>query len=151
MEYGKFNSADELLKGYIQLEKSFTQKCQQLAALEKQLNGSGTSEITPPQPENAQSTADDAVGSVPCDGADSRSQVNCSAVSNPDERIGQYHAPHPEYGTAVSPQPQEGVLSDANRQASPKVMTGGGNVSPALPNRPRTIKEASDLAKKYFD
>lgn len=33
MTYGKFASAEELLKGYNQLEKSFTQKCQQLAAL----------------------------------------------------------------------------------------------------------------------
>ncbi len=38
MEYGKFNSAEELLKGYTELEKSFTQKCQQLSALEKQYN-----------------------------------------------------------------------------------------------------------------
>ncbi len=33
MTYGKFASAEELLKGYNELEKSFTQKCQQLAAL----------------------------------------------------------------------------------------------------------------------
>ncbi len=29
MEYGKFSSAEELLRGYEELEKSFTRKCQQ--------------------------------------------------------------------------------------------------------------------------
>ena len=37
MEYGKFSSAEELMKGYTELEKSFTQKCQQLSALQKQI------------------------------------------------------------------------------------------------------------------
>ena len=35
MTYGKFATAEELLKGYVELEKSFTQKCQQLAALKE--------------------------------------------------------------------------------------------------------------------
>ena len=36
MDFGKFASAEELLKSYNQLEKSFTQKCQQLSALERE-------------------------------------------------------------------------------------------------------------------
>ena len=116
MEYGKFNSAEELLKGYESLEKSFTQKCQQLSALEKKLNESGTNEASSPQQEAEQSVANDTVDTVPTPvSADSSQQVNqCPA------------------------------------DILPRVMTSGGNVSCALPNRPKTLKEASELAKKYF-
>ena len=136
MEYGKFNSAEELLKGYTELEKSFTQKCQQLSELQKQIadnqetkqvvqdenpqqveqNPVGTN--VQPSPTNAQqSTADDVAHTVPNPiGADSQTDASQSASVTP-----------------------------------PKVMTGGGNVSMALPNRPKTLKEASELAKKYFN
>lgn len=33
MEYGKFETAEELLKGYNELEKAFTKKCQELNEL----------------------------------------------------------------------------------------------------------------------
>ena len=117
MEYGKFNSAEELLKGYESLEKSFTQKCQQLSALEKKLNESGTSGSPSPQNEAGQSVANDAVSTVPeAAGADSVQPTNQSPAN----------------------------------ATPPRVMTSGGNVSCALPNRPKTLKEASELAKKYF-
>ena len=131
---GKFNSAEELLKGYTELEKSFTQKCQQLSELQKQMaeqqeakhvvqdenpqqlnNPVGTN--GQPSPTDAtQSTADDEANTVPTpSGADSPTDASQSVSVTP-----------------------------------PKVMTGGGNVSMALPNRPKTLKEASELAKKYF-
>lgn len=141
MEYGKFKSAEELLKGYEELERSFTQKCQQLADMQK--NASGTSETPPQTAEAAPSDAYDAVDSVPMQAdADSPSQVDRSAADLSVEQIRQYLARHPELS---------GLLSDAQQPTAPKVMTGGGNVSLALPNRPRTMKEASDLAKKYFN
>ena len=116
MEYGKFNSAEELLKGYESLEKSFTQKCQQLSALEKKINESGTNGVPSPQQEAEQSVANDTVDTVPTPvDADGSQQLNQSPASVP-----------------------------------PRVMTNGGNVSCALPNRPKTLKEASELAKKYF-
>ena len=129
MEYGKFNSAEELLKGYTELEKSFTQKCQQLSELQKQMvevtinqekqqteNPVGTN--GQPSPTDAtQSTADDKANTVPTpSGADSQTDASQSVSVTP-----------------------------------PKVMTGGGNVSMALPNRPKTLREASELAKKYFN
>ena len=120
MEYGKFNSAEELLKGYTELEKSFTEKCQELSALKQdianQQNDSGTSGQPSPQQTHAQSTAVD-VNTVP-------------APENADSST--------ECPSATTPIP-------------PRVMTGGGNVSMALPNRPKTLKEASELAKKYFN
>ena len=125
MEYGKFNSAEELLKGYTELEKSFTQKCQQLSELQKQMvegNKQERQQEIPvgtngqPSPNDAaQSTADDAACTVPApNDADSHSRESQSVA------------------------------------LPPKVMTGGGNVSMALPNRPKTLKEASELAKKFF-
>ena len=116
MEYGKFNSAEELLKGYEALEKSFTQKCQQLSALEKQINESGTNGAPSPQTQAEQSVANDTVETVP------------------------------EATVADSPEP----VNQCSAEFPPRVMTSGGNVSLALPNRPKTLKEASDLAKKYF-
>ena len=121
MEYGKFNSAEELLKGYNELEKSFTQKCQELSALKQdiekqQQTDSGTSGQPSPLDEPAQSTADD-VATVPTPGG-ADSPKECQSAE-------------------VQPVP-------------PRVMTGGGNVSMALPNRPKTLQEASELAKKYF-
>ena len=123
MEYGKFNSAEELLKSYTELEKSFTQKCQELAALKQNMEQSqqvesGTSGQPSPQVANAQSTADD-VATVPTP----NSADSC----------------------------EESPGADAQAVIPPRVMTGGGNVSMALPNRPKTLKEASELAKKYFN
>ena len=122
MEYGKFNSAEELLKGYTELEKSFTQKCQELAALKQNMeqtehNSSGTSGQPSPQGEIAQSTADDTAT-----------------------------VPTPENADSLTE--SQGAIQQAT---PPRVMTGGGNVSMALPNRPKTLKEASELAKKYFN
>ena len=120
--YGKFNSAEELLKGYNELEKSFTQKCQQLSALEKQFScGTNDDGATSPSPQQqtkgvASSVANDATA-VP-----SRQSTDVSVENRP-------------YATSVPP----------------RIMTGGGNVSAAMPNRPKTLKEASELAKKYFN
>lgn len=93
MEYGKFSSAEELMKGYTELEKSFTQKCQQLSALQKQLNETGgTSEISPPREAYARQTvANVNVDTVPSEGADSPSADGVTA-RNDDvlNRIRQY-------------------------------------------------------------
>ena len=123
MEYGKFNSAEELLKGYTELEKSFTQKCQELAALkqnidQQQQNDSGTSGQPSPQESSAQSSAED-----------------MATVPTPENADSSTESQSAEVHTVIPP----------------RVMTGGGNVSMALPNRPKTLKEASELAKKYFN
>lgn len=53
MTYGKFASAEELLKGYNQLEKSFTQKCQQLAALKAAVLAENQQELPIEKTENS--------------------------------------------------------------------------------------------------
>ena len=150
MEYGKFNSAEELLKGYESLEKSFTQKCQQLAALEKQINASGTNESSSPQDGQGQSVANDRISTVPdAASADSLPSANQASAQTSLDDIRQYLAEHPEVSVELLGSADS--LSDNNeRTTPPRVMTSGGNVSCALPNRPTTLKEASELAKKYF-
>ena len=140
MEYGKFNSAEELLKGYTELEKSFTQKCQQLSELQKQIatNIQEKSQETPQvvQDENPQQALQ--VNPV---GTNGQPSPNSATPSTADDEANTVPTPN----GADSP-------TDASQSVAmpPKVMTGGGNVSMALPNRPKTLKEASELAKKYF-
>lgn len=43
------------------------------------------------------------------------------------------------------------ILSGATYQLPPAVMGSGGNLSLAMPSRPKTLREASELAKKYFN
>ena len=147
---GKFNSAEELLKGYESLEKSFTQKCQQLSALEKKLQESGTNGEPSPQQTAVESVANDAVDTVPeTQSADSVESINQPPAELTQEVVRQYLVEHPEIVSELSNQADS--LSDTNqRVAPPRVMTAGGNVSCALPNRPKTLKEASELAKKLL-
>lgn len=159
--YGKFNSAEELLKGYNQLEKSFTQKCQQLAMLQKQANvedydthnsanltenDCGTSVETPPQREEVPSTTVDSAATVPesqptdaevCQGG--RAPTSNVPTS---EQLQQYLKDNPEVVFQL--------LQRRSSEFAPDVMSGGGNVSLALPSRPKTIKEASLMAKELF-
>lgn len=147
MEYGKFNSAEELLKGYNELEKSFTQKCQQLAELRNKLAEtpiaeSGTIDNPNPQPIElqAQATTDTEQGgtneassplnTMQGNGPAAEEKATCAVPTDVD-------AP-PVASNGPSPNPL------------PKVMQGGGNVSMALPTKPKTIKEASALARKLF-
>ncbi len=137
MDYGKFNSAEELLKGYNALEKSFTQKCQQLSNLQKQL---GTSETHADQTEQVlpPTQTDDNVATIP--------EVDTS--SNPliptNEQLQQYLESNPQVAYKL--------LQLANpTPTAPTVITGGGSMSLALPSKPKTIKEATLMAQKMFD
>ena len=150
MEYGKFSSAEELLKGYEALEKSFTQKCQQLSELEKKMNESGTNGAPSPQTEVEQSAASDVVETVPeAASADSLQPVSQASPQLSLDAIKQYLVEHPEFSATLTKE-ADSLSETVERSVPPRVMTGGGNVSCALPNRPKTLKEASDLAKKYF-
>lgn len=173
MEYGKFNSAEELLKGYKELEKSFTQKCQQLAELRSQTEQSGTNgDPSPLLPELRNDLAEtlegdmekgsDAQPQIKDEGAAMEVQIACAvpadvkatsaandtqSPSKPTaEQIKQYLAEHPDALGLL----QEGSAVKPNTPL-PKVMASGGNVSLTLPTKPKTIKEASVLARRLFD
>lgn len=137
MDYGKFTSAEELLKGYNALEKSFTQKCQQLSTLQKQLGTSETptaptEQVLPPTP------TDEVVATIP--------EVDTSSnhFVPTDEQLQQYLESNPQLAYKLlqlhNPTP-----------TAPTVITGGGSMSLALPSKPKTIKEATLMAQKMFD
>lgn len=192
MTYGKFATAEELLKGYVELEKSFTQKCQQLAVLKEQIaqeksaqtcqdaatketeqsktspisqdavmeteqffenilqtdsfaqnTNDGTSVQTSPSAAEQSTTVDSAV-TVPQSGEDA-SVLDGHAtapVAPTEEQLQQYLQNNPKVVLQLLQQRSE---------FAPTVMSGGGNVSLAMPSRPKTIKEASLMAKKLFN
>lgn len=137
MDYGKFTSAEELLKGYNALEKSFTQKCQQLSALQKQL---GTSQTQTDQTEQVLPpvSTDDVVATIP--------EVDTSSndLVPTDEQLQQYLESNPQLAFKL-------LQAQVPTPTAPTVMTGGGTMSLALPSRPKTIKEATLMAQKLFE
>lgn len=137
MDYGKFTSAEELLKGYNALEKSFTQKCQQLSALQKQL---GTSQTQTDQTEQVLPpvSTDDVVATIP--------EVDTSSndLVPTDEQLQQYLESNPQLAFKL-------LQAQVPTPTAPTVMTGGGTMSLALPSRPKTIKEATVMAQKLFE
>ena len=137
MDYGKFTSAEELLKGYNALEKSFTQKCQQLSTLQKQL---GTSQTQTDQTEQVLPpvSTDDVVATIP--------EVDTSSNDfvPTDEQLQQYLESNPQLAFKL-------LQAQVPTPTAPTVMTGGGTMSLALPSRPKTIKEATVMAQKLFE
>ncbi len=137
MDYGKFNSAEELLKGYTELEKSFTQKCQQLSLLQKQQGTSTAS--TEQQVETVPPTQTDEVdATIPKD------QPLSTDTTPTDEQLQQFLEQNPSFALKL-------LQQYAPTPTAPTVMTGGGSMSLALPSKPRTIKEATLMAQKLFD
>ena len=137
MDYGKFTSAEELLKGYNALEKSFTQKCQQLSTLQKQL---GTSQTQTDQTEQVLPpvSTDDVVATIP--------EVDTSSndLVPTDEQLQQYLESNPQLAFKL-------LQAQVPTPTAPTVMIGGGTMSLALPSRPKTIKEATLMAQKLFE
>ena len=136
MDYGKFTSAEELLKGYTELEKSFTQKCQQLALLQKQQGTSempATSQLSPPDTTSAH-----------VDGAIPEATSSTVPAAPTEDQLQQYLEQNPTFALKL-------LQSHSTAPTAPTVMTGGGCMSLALPSKPKTIKEATLMAQKLFD
>lgn len=135
MDYGKFNSAEELLKGYIELEKSFTQKCQQLSQLQKQ-QGTSESVLHPDDLSSPQTTEQ-------TDSATLQEQPPQSEVVPTDAQLQQYLERNPKLAIKL-------LSTHEAPPTAPTVITGGGTMSLALPSKPKSIKEATLMAQKLF-
>ncbi len=185
-KFGKFSSAEELARGYEQLERTFTQKCQQLARLQEQIsqqtNGvDNESETLPTQPITVQplcapQATDSAVNelSADCDSPSAQGEQQSSASDGTSQQ------PPAEQDVSTVPQDEQSLswrkvgneeqqlqalqqfldqnprlkqrlLQGVPQQMAPSLMTGGGDVSLAQPSKPRTVKEASAMAKHLFD
>ena len=156
MEFGKFNSLEDLVKGYNALEQAFTQKCQQVKELQNNINNNsaatspetGTNEAAPNNGADTSPTAYGAqsatIGTVPDKGAtapevDNRTQDKSTELLS---QLRQIIIDNPELLAGLAPK---------QSIAPPSVISGGGNVSMALPSRPKTLKEASEMAQKLFE
>lgn len=171
MEYGKFKTAQDLLDAYNNLEKTFTQKCQRVSQLEKMIEKDVPSNQTmmaeqpnPPQKEvlpcqTSNLTDGTSEQSPPTDTASAQPQqpntvpqdvtvlegktVASNAITA--EQLLQYVKDNRDEIAKIF-----GEERTATPTIVPKVMAGGGNVTMALPNKPRTIKEASIIAQDLF-
>ncbi len=182
MEFGKFNSLEDLVKGYNALEQAFTQKCQQVKELQNNINNNGaatspetgTSEAEPnnggtngnasPNGQNSAATAAENV----CDGTNAdTSPTAYGAQSAAIGTVPDKGATEPEVDNRTQDKSTELLsqlrqilignpellagLTQKQSIAPPSVISGGGNVSMALPSRPKTLKEASEMAQKLFE
>ncbi|MCM1043171.1 MAG: hypothetical protein NC350_03050 [Corallococcus sp.] len=163
-DYGK------LMDSYTELEKQFTKKCQELAEIKKETETGGTSGITPP----SKQTAEEFFSAYP-EAEQFREEVLRRA--NDPEYEGAKDAFTSAYisvlqSNRVKPEElvhdpdflQRYVLDDAqltsallqkaagaSTDQNPAVISGnGGAMSVSLPTKPRTIADASRLAKEYF-
>ncbi len=178
-QFGKFSSAEQLLKSYENLEKSFTQKCQQLANLQKQSVAKSTPEVVEVEKPSTQlaaeqneqnnfeqntnstydicginaeaspladeqSTTVDSATTVPevLPGAGEASGGHSSSAKISNEQLQQFVEDNPDVVFRI--------LQRRSEEFAPDVMNGGGSVSLALPSRPKTIREASIMAKELF-
>lgn len=97
----------------------------------------GTSEMSPPSADDTASREAAAVA-VP----DEKSNGVVSSSATMQAAIRQFVEQNPQFIAELLAKSSASV---------PVVMTGGGNFQLAAPNRPKTIKEASALAKKLFE
>ena len=133
MDYGKFTSAEQLLKGYTELEKSYTQKCQQLALLQKQ---QGTSEDAQQLDTSSPATTTEQVAdTIP------EAPTSIGDTTPTTEQLQQYLEANPTLALKL-------LQGQSPTPIAPTVIMGGGNMSLALPSKPKTIKEATLMAHK---
>lgn len=165
-QYGKFTSADELLRGYEELEKCYTKKCQELSKLKNQTGG--TSEQTPPQTEQTVAqTVSDGVVPMPqkVQDAPDASYVKATEQKNSAQSLG-YSATN---GQEESCQSQTQLVESLQQflrlnpdiarnllqkttasEVAPRVIGSGGALGMAEPVRAKSLGEASRLALKSF-
>lgn len=166
-QFGKFTSADELLRGYEELEKSYTKKCQELSKLKNQTGG--TSEQTPPQTEQtvAQTVSDGVVPAQPkvqdapdasyvkatdeqkksarsVDSAATNGQdESCQSQTQLVESLQQFLRQNPDIARNL-------LQKTATSEVAPRVIGSGGALGMAEPVRAKSLGEASRLALKSF-
>lgn len=166
--FGKFTTADELLRGYEELEKSYTKKCQELSKLKNQTGG--TSEQTPPQAEQAvaQTVSDgktptqpkvqdapnasyvkatdeqkNSAQSTDCSAATNGQEESCRSQTQLVESLQQFLRQNPDIARNL-------LQKTATSDVAPRVIGSGGALGMAEPVRAKSLGEASRLALKSF-
>jgi len=163
MEYGKFETLEELLNGYNNLEKEFTKKCQELSEIaKKQENNDGNKEngtskavcatietdsqdcanaILPPR-----GGTGDAVNpeNLPEDEA-SLAKIS-DELSLDEDTLSEFIVKNPKIADKIF----EIYMFKRSLTRAPKVIGGGGYVPTAPQTKPKNIQEASSLSRHLF-
>ena len=179
-KYGKFNSAEELLRGYAELEKSYTKKCQELSKLKTE--NSGISAEASPQAEptsNVAVTVSDVLTEAE-QNPQSTDEPNASYVKAQQRAAaatadtiakdaGEPKSEQADSGIAEQQGDEKRFVDNLQQflrqnpdiarnllqirpesQPAPKVIGSGGAPSMAQPTRAKTLTEASRLALQSF-
>lgn len=164
MEYGKFETLEELLNGYGSLEKEFTKKCQELSELikkqedEKRNSNIGTSETDGATIENGNNAVDCANTVMPPRGGTGNTVNPENAPQKayltqiPDELSLDVDAlkEFVEKNRKLADKIFEIYLFKNSLSSAPKVIGGGGYLPTAPQTKPKNISEASNLSRHLF-
>lgn len=165
----KFKNHEQLENAYLELEKRFTQKCQQLALLQKADGTSAKTETAPPQQSfeeflekyaNAKSFSEQIKQNIAHPEYASRSDAlekcyldildkNYIGLNklNDDGFVQEHVLSNDKIVEAVLNK----VFSNGKGQAMPKTITGnGGGMSIMPPKQPKDLSEANALAEELF-
>jgi hypothetical protein len=161
--YGKFKSAEELLKAYQSLEGEFTKRSQQLKEYEKMdvtgpIDWEGKVRDFLATYPVAERYTEEIATEIEKDG-DAVKHENCletallsvlsKKVKTPDEL-----AADPEVVERVITTNRDKVIEDYLQRVKtdlPKTLPKGGSAPVNAPYRPRTVAEAGELVKKIID
>lgn len=170
----KFDNFESLHNSYCELEKKFTQKCQQAAELERRLeqynNESGTNVQTSPQTtaeqfyeqhplaRNFKERIDEAMSNPEVQATSDAIKACYIDCLESDYRTPQQMAEDEQFlqqyivnDRKVRDMILQQMLAQTADTRYPVTISGnGGNMSLAQPTRPKTLEEASVLAKNYF-
>ena len=149
-KYGKFADAETLLTAYENLEREFTKKSQKLKELEKLIpcDNEGTS------PQDTQSD------NFPCE---TPTQSETTTVDNPEQSNGKLNPQqilsdrdfverHILQNGEITKEVLQRYIDNLSKSELPRTINSmAGAMSLTPPKKPKTIKEASRLAEKFFD
>ena len=177
--YGKFNSREELLRAYNNLESEFTKRSQKLKGLEASQQGEDKEDNPPQEPiykssqwqeqvqefvkthPQAQELSEEIAQEIISDDALSKDKHCLELAYN---RVLARHYKHPSE-LARSEEFIESYILDndkvkdaiitqylesLNKSQAPDVISRKGEISLTPPSRPRTLQEAGELATKLL-
>lgn len=148
--FGKFKDAAELLKAYENLEREFTKKSQRLKELENSFNRDNE-ELSPRQilptanPQKDSSVTDGVFVDNP---AYADENYRLKNLLSDRDFIEQYVLNNDELAKTVLKR-YINALSQSDLPSTINSRNGCMSLTP--PNRPKSIKEASRMAEKYFN
>jgi hypothetical protein len=165
MEYGKFETLEELINGYVSLEKEFTKKCQELSEIikkqedEERNSNIGTSENDGATITSGNNAVDCAESVLPPRGGtgdavnpEDMPQLKTYLMQIPDE-LSLDEAALKEFvekNRKLADKIFEIYLFKNSLSSAPKVIGGGGYLPTAPQTKPKNISEASNLSRHLF-